>query len=109
MIRIPLCLDDRLTDGGEVVSLTHGPHFTPQKHYFSSSDIRFCQWLKKPQDLVRPEGLGNMKNFIQLIGFRTPESSILVSFTNYLLHIFIFVTNTLIYYILANFSLTLIY
>jgi hypothetical protein len=24
----------RLTDGGKVVSLTHRPHFTPQKHYY---------------------------------------------------------------------------
>jgi hypothetical protein len=30
-------LDSRLTDGGEVVSPTHLPHFTPQKHYFSAS------------------------------------------------------------------------
>jgi hypothetical protein len=30
-------LDNRLTDGGEVVSLTHRPLFTLQKHYFSAS------------------------------------------------------------------------
>jgi hypothetical protein len=24
----------RLTDGGKIVSPTHGPHSTPQKHYF---------------------------------------------------------------------------
>jgi hypothetical protein len=34
MLRIPLCLDNRLTDGGKVVSPTHPPHFTPQKHYY---------------------------------------------------------------------------
>jgi hypothetical protein len=28
------CLDNRLTDGGKVVSPTHRPHFTPQKHYY---------------------------------------------------------------------------
>jgi hypothetical protein len=32
--RIPHCLHNWFTDGGEVVSLTHRPHFTPQKHYF---------------------------------------------------------------------------
>jgi hypothetical protein len=27
-------LDNRLTDGGKVISPTHQPHFTPQKHYY---------------------------------------------------------------------------
>jgi hypothetical protein len=36
MLRIPHCLDSRLTDGGEVVSLTHRPLSTPQKLYFST-------------------------------------------------------------------------
>jgi hypothetical protein len=31
MLRIPHCLDSRLTDGGWVVSPTHRPHSTPQK------------------------------------------------------------------------------
>jgi hypothetical protein len=32
MLRIPHCLDNRLIDSGKVVSPTHQPHFTPQKH-----------------------------------------------------------------------------
>jgi hypothetical protein len=32
MLRIPHVLDNRLTDGGKIVSLTHRPLFTPQKH-----------------------------------------------------------------------------
>jgi hypothetical protein len=32
MLRIPHCLDNRLIDGGKVVSPTHRPHFTPQKY-----------------------------------------------------------------------------
>jgi hypothetical protein len=36
MLRIPHYLDSRLTDGGEVVSLTHRPRSTPQKHNFFS-------------------------------------------------------------------------
>jgi hypothetical protein len=28
MLRIPPCLDSRLTDGGKIVSPTHQPHFT---------------------------------------------------------------------------------
>jgi hypothetical protein len=38
MLRIPHCLDNRLTDGGNVVSPTIRPHFTLQKHLF------FCFW-----------------------------------------------------------------
>jgi hypothetical protein len=36
MLRIPHCLDNRLTDGGEVVSLTHRPRSTPHKHFSAS-------------------------------------------------------------------------
>jgi hypothetical protein len=39
MLRIPHCLDSGLTDGGEVVSLTHRPRFTPQKYYLFLSPI----------------------------------------------------------------------
>jgi hypothetical protein len=31
-------LDSQLKDGGKVVSPTHQPHFTPQKHYFVSGN-----------------------------------------------------------------------
>jgi hypothetical protein len=34
-------LDNKLTDGGEVVSPTHRSRSTPQKH-FSGSDTHFC-------------------------------------------------------------------
>jgi hypothetical protein len=42
MLRIPHCLDNRLTDGGKVVSPMHPPHFTPQKRYLSISGTHFC-------------------------------------------------------------------
>jgi hypothetical protein len=43
MLRIPHCLDNRLTDGSKVVSPTHRPYFTPQKHYyFNVSGTHFC-------------------------------------------------------------------
>jgi hypothetical protein len=29
-------------DGGKVVSPTHRPRSTPQKHYFSASGTHFC-------------------------------------------------------------------
>jgi hypothetical protein len=34
MLRISHCLDNRLIDGGKVVSPTHRSHFTPRKHFF---------------------------------------------------------------------------
>jgi hypothetical protein len=34
MLRIPRCLDNRLTVGGEAVSPTQLPSSTPQKHFF---------------------------------------------------------------------------
>jgi hypothetical protein len=39
MLRIPHCLDSRLTGGGKVVSLTRRPRCTPQKHFYSG---RLC-------------------------------------------------------------------
>jgi hypothetical protein len=44
MLRIPHCLDNRLVDGGKVVSPTHRPHFTSHKHYlsFNVSGTHFC-------------------------------------------------------------------
>jgi hypothetical protein len=62
MLRIPHCLDNRLIDGGKVISLTHPPHFTLQKHYyFNPSGIHFCQRLSKPQGLVRVRLFCNLK------------------------------------------------
>jgi hypothetical protein len=62
MLRIPHCLDNQLRDGGKVVSPTHQPHFTPQKHYyFYVSGTLFCWRLSKPQGIVWPEGLGKFK------------------------------------------------
>jgi hypothetical protein len=34
ILRIPHCLGIGLIDGGKVVSLTHQPRCTPQKHFF---------------------------------------------------------------------------
>jgi hypothetical protein len=33
MVRIAHCLDNRLINGAEVVTLTHLPRSTPQKHF----------------------------------------------------------------------------
>jgi hypothetical protein len=74
MLRIPHCLDNRLTDGGKFVSSTHRPRSTPQKHYFSVSGTYFCYRLSIPQSLVHPEGLSKLKKKITyVIGFRTRD------------------------------------
>jgi hypothetical protein len=60
MLRIPHCLDNRLTDGGKVVSPTHLPHCFPEILFF-------CFWYtflleaEYPQGLVLPEGLGKLE------------------------------------------------
>jgi hypothetical protein len=59
--RISHWLDNRLTDGGKVVSPTHRQRSTPRIHYFSAFGTPFRQRLSKPQGLVRPEGLGKLK------------------------------------------------
>jgi hypothetical protein len=72
MLRIPHRLDNRLTDGGKVVSLRHRPRSTPQKYCFSATCTRFCQRLNKPQGFVRLEGLGKLlKKCIHLTWSRT--------------------------------------
>jgi hypothetical protein len=55
------CLDNRLTDGGKVLSLMYRPHSTPQKHYFSASGTHLCYRLSEPQSLARPKGLGKLE------------------------------------------------
>jgi hypothetical protein len=68
MLRFPHFLENRLTDGGKIVSRTHLPRSALEKYYFSSSGAHFCYRLSKPQGLVRPEGLGKLNKFIHLIG-----------------------------------------
>jgi hypothetical protein len=61
MLRIPHCLESRLTDGGKVSALLTGRALLP-RNYFSASDTHFCYRLSKPLDLVRLEGLVKLKN-----------------------------------------------
>jgi hypothetical protein len=41
-IKDPTLLDNLLLDGDKAASPTNWPRFTPQKHYFSVSDIHYC-------------------------------------------------------------------
>jgi hypothetical protein len=70
MSRLPHFLDNRLTDGGEVVSLMRRTLFTPQK------DSRYSFLLEAestPRAIVRLEGLGQLKKFSDLIGNRSRD------------------------------------
>jgi hypothetical protein len=66
MLRIPHCLDSRLTDGGKVVSHTHRPRFTPQKHYFSTPGTHLSYRLSKPLGLVRLEVLSRQCGILNI-------------------------------------------
>jgi hypothetical protein len=67
MLKITLCLDNRLTDGGQFVSLTFRQRSTPQIHFFSGTHFR--QRLIKPQGLMLLEEFGKLKKEITgLIG-----------------------------------------
>jgi hypothetical protein len=75
ILRIPHCIDNRLTDVGKVVSLAHRPHSVPQKQYFSASGTHFCYRLSEPQGLVKPEELGKLMKSIYI--YYTPEGGCL--------------------------------
>jgi hypothetical protein len=55
----------------ELSALNNRRRSTPQKHYFSAPGTHLRHRLSKPQGLVRPEGLGNLKKFSDLVGSRT--------------------------------------
>jgi hypothetical protein len=72
--RNPHYLDCWLTYGGEVVSLTHLPRPTPQRHSFTFLfGTHFCQRLSKSQGLVQPNLLGKFIKLIYLIGSETRD------------------------------------
>jgi hypothetical protein len=60
MLRIPHCLDNRLTVAVRLSALRAGRRFTPQKHYVYAFGTHFCLRLNKPHGLLRPEGLGKL-------------------------------------------------
>jgi hypothetical protein len=45
VLRIPHCLDNRLTDGGKVAIGTHRPHSTPHKHFQLLALISVIGWV----------------------------------------------------------------
>jgi hypothetical protein len=67
MLRIPHCLDNRLRDGGEVVSLKRLPRFTIHKDVLVLVSVTGCEINRA---MLRLEGLGKLKNFNDLNGKR---------------------------------------
>jgi hypothetical protein len=64
MLKIPHRLDNRLTDGGKVVSLKFRPRLLPRNFIFLLLVLK----MSKPQGLERLEGFGKLNKFIHLIG-----------------------------------------
>jgi hypothetical protein len=65
-VEVPIfSLDNRLTDGGKVVSLTRRPPFTPQEDSWYSFML---EAELTPGAIGRLEGLGKLKKKIHLIG-----------------------------------------
>jgi hypothetical protein len=67
MLRIPYCIDNRLTVGGKVRSLTRRQRSASQKNYISASGTHFDYRLSERQGLERPERLGKLKEFVHLM------------------------------------------
>jgi hypothetical protein len=72
MLRIPRCLDNRIADGGKVVSITHRPRSTPQKQEkleYNGTVRHLFIGFKKSYDSGRREVLYNI-----LIEFGVPAN-----------------------------------
>jgi hypothetical protein len=62
MLRIPHCLDNRLSGVREVVWITRRPRSTTQKQFFFLLLVLISvKRLSKLQGLVRPEGLRKLR------------------------------------------------
>jgi hypothetical protein len=72
MLMTPHFLDHRMTDGGQVVSLTHRRHLVTKIFIFQFMVLIFVKW-SKPQVLVRLQGLRKLKKFIHFMGSQTCE------------------------------------
>jgi hypothetical protein len=69
MLRIPHCLNSRLTDGGKYVNLKRRPPlYSSDTLFFSAFGTHFCERLSKPQDLVQSGVFGKLKKITHLIG-----------------------------------------
>jgi hypothetical protein len=67
--RLPHFLDSRLTDGREVVSLTHRSPFTPRKVH----GTHFCWRISRPQGHNAAGSIRSIEKSSDLIGNRTRD------------------------------------
>jgi hypothetical protein len=75
MLRIPHCLDNWLIDGGKVVSPTHRPHFTPQKHFFNASGTHYESSLYR---IFRRNQLEHESCWIKLVNHCITEEDMVI-------------------------------
>jgi hypothetical protein len=68
--RLPHFVDNRLTDGGEVVSLTRRSPFTPPGRFLGLISVRGGD---DPRAIMRLEGLGQLKKSSDLIENQTRD------------------------------------
>jgi hypothetical protein len=73
MLMIPYGLDNRLADGGEVVSLTHRPPLYFPQTSFLLLVVFSVTGLVQARVIVRLEELGKFKKFNDLIGNQTRD------------------------------------
>jgi hypothetical protein len=73
MSRIPHCLDNPPADGGEIISLTRPPRFTPQKYFLVFISIRGSII---PRTTGRQEGFDKLKNSMTCSGIEPMTSGL---------------------------------
>jgi hypothetical protein len=69
MSKLPHFLDNRFTNGGEVINLTRRPTFTPRK----IPGNNFCQKLSRPQGHSAAGRVRSIEKSNDLVGNRTRD------------------------------------
>jgi hypothetical protein len=86
MLRIPHCLDNWLTDGGEFGSFTHRPLSTPQKYRFLFLVLISVRGLVNPWAFCGRKGLGKLKISMASSSLETSTYRLVAQCLNKLCH-----------------------
>jgi hypothetical protein len=73
MLRIPHCIDNRLTDGGKAVSPTHRPRSSPQKLFVCLQYSFLLEAENTPGTIATGRFRSIEKKFIDFVGSRTRD------------------------------------